>query len=73
MGAINPAQDYFFNFGVILVDHQGKTVEVPESIGAMVATTHVPASGSEEEGKTIASKPCWVLDNGNLTDELNKN
>ena len=21
MGAINPAQDYFFNFGVILVDH----------------------------------------------------
>ena len=39
----------------------------------MVATTHVPASGSEVEGKTVASKPCWVLDNGDLTDELNKN
>ena len=58
MGTVNPAQDYYFNFGVFFLDNKGQTVEIPESIGTMVAYTHAPATGYEDQRQTVPSKPC---------------
>ena len=48
MGTVYPAQDYYFNFGVFFLDNKGKSVDIPENIGGMVATTFSPAEGYED-------------------------
>ena len=53
MGTVYPAQDYYFNFGVYFQDQEGKSVKIPENIGGMVARTHSPAVGYEDQQKTV--------------------